>query len=91
MIATLATLGLLQFLNFLMATVDIRAIAMKKYWMAVMTNASIPMLNFAIITLVGEQRLGLPGALSMGIGGALSAVVGIYLTRNWRHHDSDAA
>lgn len=79
----IALLAVVQFLSFLCATIDIRAIATKRYVWAVVTNASIPMLNYAVILLATEGHTGLLGALAVAFGGAASAVVGIWLTSHW--------
>lgn len=82
---TVVLLGVLQFLAYLAATVDIRAIALKKYGWAVLTNTSIPMLSYAMVVVIRDERTGLLGAIACGVGGAASAVLGIWLTNRWEH------
>ena len=86
----LLALFLLQFSSFLAATVDIRAIAMRKYRWALVTNFLIPVFNYFTVKFIGDSNTFL-GAVAMGCGGAISAIVGIWLTWHWSHDDGSRA
>lgn len=82
--SVLLTFVVLQFLIYLTATIDFRAVATNRIGWVVATNAALPMLGFAMTRLVAETQQGLMGAVAVAIGGVAAAVVGMWLTRHWR-------
>lgn len=83
-LGALITFVILQFLIYLVATIDFRAVATGRIRWVVATNAALPALTFAMTTLVKETHQGLLGAVAVAIGGVLAAVTGMWLTRHWR-------
>jgi len=74
--------ALLQFANYLAATVNIRAVAHKQYRWAVATDGSIVLMTYFIIQRVAQADSWMVLA-GMLVGGTLSSVVGIWLTAKW--------
>jgi hypothetical protein len=72
----------LQFLQYLVLTINFRAIAHEQYAMAGTTAAVAAWFAYTIVRGVAADKshFALPG---MMIGGALADVTGIYLTRHW--------
>lgn len=84
----LATFVVLQFLIYLFATIDYRAVAHNKYSWVVATNAGLPMLGYAMTRLVAETHQGFLGAIAVALGGVLAAMAGMWLTRHWGRDDA---
>jgi len=80
----LATFVVLQFLIYLVATVDFRAVATNRIQWVIATNGALPMLGYAMTRLTAETHQGFLGALAVAIGGVAAAVVGMRLTRHWK-------
>ena len=72
----------LQFVGFLLATIDIIAISQRRYRWALVTNFSIPAVSY-LLTKVIVASPSAWGAVAMGVGGALAAIVGIWLMERY--------
>lgn len=83
-LGALAAFVVLQFLIYLVATIDFRAVATGRIGWVVATNATLPMLGFAMTKMTAETHQGFLGAVAVAIGGVLAAVVGMRLTKDWR-------
>ncbi len=75
----------LQFLFYFINTLDMRAVALKKYWMVAVTNGTLPMAGWLLIRYVsGAEHTGI-GMVAVALGGIAAAWSGMWLTRHWRH------
>lgn len=83
-LGALITFVILQFLIYLVATIDFRAVATGRIGWVVATNAALPMLTFAMTKTTAETHQGLLGAVAVAVGGVAAAVVGMWLTRHWK-------
>ena len=74
--------ALLQFSQYFVLTINYRAIAHKKYWFAMCTDAAAVGFAYFIVKQIAlaEGYVVLSG---MMLGGAMAAVVGIWVTSNW--------
>lgn len=71
-----------QFVSYVVLTVNIRAIASERYLLAGLTAIAASVLFYAIVQRVtkDETHATLAGLI---VGGGLGDVIGIYLTRWW--------
>lgn len=72
----------LQFITYLVLTLDYRAVAHKKYGWVLVTNLILPGLSWFMIQYIGEAE-GYVGLAGVSVGGALAALVGLKLTEKW--------
>lgn len=72
----------LQFVQYLVLTINFRAIAHEQYVYAGTTAALAAFLAYRIVRGIAADKshLALPGLM---LGGALADMTGIWLTRNW--------
>lgn len=72
----------LQFVNYVLLTINYRAIAHEHYAFAGVTALTVSLLGgFAIKRLVKDET---PWTIvGMAVGGGLADMVGIWLTRTW--------
>ncbi len=70
------------FLSYVLATVNIRAIAHKQYLFAAITDATIPLTTFFLVQQITNADSWTTAA-GMAFGGACSSLVGIWITRHW--------
>lgn len=74
--------AIVLFVSYILATVNIRAIAHKQYLAAALTDTAIPLTTFFLVRQIGDTT-SWQTAAGMATGGALSSMLGIWLTRVW--------
>lgn len=79
---TMFTMAALQFVQYVVLTINFRAIAHAQYGAAGITASVAAFMSYTIVRLVAkdESRWGLAGMMA---GGAVADMVGIWLTRAW--------
>jgi hypothetical protein len=73
----------LQFLFYFINTLDMRAVALKRYWMVAFTNAALPLTGWLLIRYVSSAEHTGIGMVAVMLGGVTSAWAGMWLTRRW--------
>ena len=72
-----------QFVNYFINTLDVRALAHQQYLMAAIVNALLPVIAWVMVKKIGECRDERIGIAAVAIGGSLAAVAGMWVTRAW--------
>jgi hypothetical protein len=77
------TLGLLVWVQFILVTVNYRAIAQARYIATGVTDFLIAGLGFTLFKLIQEATSPME-VLGYSIGAVLGGISGIWLTKHWR-------
>jgi hypothetical protein len=72
----------LQFTNYLVVTLNYRAIAHEQYVAACLTDGAACVLSYTVVRRIAGDKSKW-GVVGMVIGGMAAAAVGIWLTRTW--------
>src|SRR5881392_236250 len=81
-VRTAALLGAMQFVNYLVIAVNMRAVAHMQYGWIAASDAAICLLNFTIIKRVAAAESRRERVLYI-VGGTLGALAGVWLSRAW--------
>ena len=77
-----ATFAALQALNFVLITVNYRAVAHQQYAWAIVTDGVICLLGWSLLKRVMDAQ-GWPARSGYIVGGMVGSAAGMYLTRVW--------
>jgi len=72
-----------QFANYFINTLDVRALAHQQYLMAATVNAVLPIIAWIMVKKIGECQNERIGIAAVAVGGSLAAVAGMWFTRAW--------
>lgn len=73
-----------QFANYFINTLDVRALAHQQYAVAASVNALLPILAWVMVKKIGACENELVGMAAVASGGSLAAVAGMWVTRAWQ-------
>lgn len=72
-----------QFANYFINTLDVRALAHQQYVIAAAVNAILPVLAWVMVKKIGDCQNERIGIAAVATGGSLAAIAGMWVTRAW--------